>query len=114
MRLFGITRQQFAPLDRANSITINRWCNSSVHAIFSAGHIRSHLLAQTGVESKYWGSKVHYGGTFGKVSALSVTKGEKFDGAAQNEIWLPFLDDYRTFVSLEPKRVLALLDLLAE
>lgn len=36
-----------------------------------------------------------------------------FDEAAQNEIWLPFLDDYRTFVSLEPRLVVELVELLA-
>jgi len=43
----------------------------------------------------------------------AVETGEELDETAQNEIWLPFLDDYRTFVSLEPKRVTELVELLA-
>jgi hypothetical protein len=38
--------------------------------------------------------------------------GAEFDRMATNEYWLPFLDDYRTLVSLEPKRVLELVELL--
>ena len=41
-----------------------------------------------------------------------IRTGKKFDKSGKNENWFPWLEDYRTSVSTQPERVLALVEIL--